>query len=170
MCDAPTYARCRPAVITEVTIEDNKNNEMLLSNEQLAQQNPQIPQVISTRKPSPKLKNRLKNKNPLRLKRPVTTTTTERPSTTRTIRRKVKKPLRNKPVSTGAAQTATRTVTRPSCRRPGKLADPMDETKYILCFKNEQGLMKRHTLACAGNLVFCKRYSLCTKKVRCVDS
>jgi hypothetical protein len=155
MCDATTYARCRPpTIMSDITIDDNKNAEML-ANQQMQTKTP-------TKK---KQKNRVKSQTRPKPRKPS-------PSTTVTARRKIKPIIKQDTPNTisQAVKKTNSTRKRPICHRPGKMADPNTESNYILCFKNEHGVMKRHTLNCAGSLVFCKKYSLCTKKSRCVDS
>lgn len=56
---------------------------------------------------------------------------------------------------------------KPRCRAAGKLANPDSHRMYYLCFKTEEGALKRRLMTCSQGLSFCKSTSYCTLPSRC---
>ena len=53
------------------------------------------------------------------------------------------------------------------CRAAGKLVHPESNRMYYLCFKTEDGGLKRRAMTCSKGLYFCKSSSYCTLPSRC---
>lgn len=56
---------------------------------------------------------------------------------------------------------------KPRCRKPGRMENPSSPQKYYVCFKDENEHLRRRSMSCTGDLVFCKSTSFCTLSARC---
>uniref|UniRef100_A0A0A1WE03 Uncharacterized 11.2 kDa protein in IE1-IEN intergenic region n=1 Tax=Zeugodacus cucurbitae TaxID=28588 RepID=A0A0A1WE03_ZEUCU len=53
------------------------------------------------------------------------------------------------------------------CKEGDKIADQTSASNYFVCYKNAQGMMKGHKMACTKNLIFCSKNSMCTLASKC---
>lgn len=160
ICDANSYALCKPELITtRFSIEQNKRLQYE------AQKALQEAKRIRDQAFQVQL-NRLKQADDGDLDDKKTSATEVRPTRNKLIQ-KIKNTL-NKPNRRPTSFGGHKRKRKYKCADSGQLIPDVESRhKYFVCFRDIKGQFKRRSMSCSKGLMFCSARNICTLKARC---
>lgn len=163
ICDANSYALCKPELITtRFSIEQNKR--LQYEAQKALQEAKRIrDQAFQTQLHGLKQKQGDNMINSASEVRPT------RHKLIQTIKNTLKKKPNRRPNSTtNAISGGRKRKRRYKCADSGQLIpDVESRSKYFVCFRDLTGQFKRRSMACSKGLMFCSARNICTLKARC---
>lgn len=175
ICDANSYALCKPSLIsTRFTIAENKR--LQYEAQKALQDAKRIrEQALQAQKMAEFIRLKAEEDQAIREKPDLEDAAEEKPIRHRiTLKRPSQQGNRvtaagsHRPSLLSSLGNSNKNRKRYKCLDVGQAIPDVDNhNKYFMCFRDSEGRFKRRSMSCAKGLVFCRAKRMCTLKTRC---